>query len=316
MFLFEFFARVLNLAPVLGTSKNLLNTTTIPYKNNSNIEGNSFGKNVFTDLNGYRIPSKNFSYKNDKQNLLILGDSVSFASGVLEEESFIGLLRKKNENINILNTSVVGYNIKSYQQILSEISKKKLAQKVILFYCLNDIGVKINTIDKKSILNDQVDKFSFINRLKESTVFSYLNNFLRSKSVLYIFVKSVLSKPSERHFRYELALYSNNMFLKELENNIKNINEIKKKFNLDLSFVVLPFEYQTRKGNCQKYLDPQEKLINFLNSYNLKYFDYTSEFCLQDKPKDLYLKYDPVHLSKKGHRLVFKLLNRDFYLEN
>ena len=106
------------------------------------------------------------------------------------------------------------------------------------------------------------------------------------------------------------------MFLNELENNIKSINEIKKKFNLDLSFVVLPFEYQTRKGNCQKYLNPQEKLINFLNSYNLKYFDYTSEFCLQDKPKELYLKYDPVHLSKKGHRLVFKLLNRDFYLEN
>ena len=91
LFFFEFFARVLNLAPVLGTSKNLLDTSTIPYKNNSNIEGNSFGKNVFTDLNGYRIPRKNFSYKNDKQNLFILGDSVSFASGVLEEESFIGL---------------------------------------------------------------------------------------------------------------------------------------------------------------------------------------------------------------------------------
>ena len=53
------------MAPVLGTSKNLLNTTTIPYKNNSNIKGNSFGKNVFTDLNGYRIPSKYFSYKNE-----------------------------------------------------------------------------------------------------------------------------------------------------------------------------------------------------------------------------------------------------------
>ena len=46
----------------------------------------------------------------------------------------------------------------------------------------------------------------------------------------------------------------------------------KEKFNLDLSFVVLPFEYQTRKGNCQKYLNPQEKLLSFVNKLNISVY--------------------------------------------
>ena len=96
LFFFELFARVLNLAPVLGTSKNLLDTSTIPYKNNSNIEGNSFWKKcVYRFKWVSHTQKKIFLIKMINKIYLFLETVSHFASGVLEEESFIGLLRKK-----------------------------------------------------------------------------------------------------------------------------------------------------------------------------------------------------------------------------
>ena len=39
------------------------------------------------------------------------------------------------------------------------------------------------------------------------------------------------------------------------------------------------------------------------------FYDLTPDFCKYKNPKKLYLKYDPMHLSEKGHEFVYRLAN-------
>ena len=79
--------------------------------------------------------------------------------------------------------------------------------------------------------------------------------------------------------------------------------------DINLMIIVLPYEYQTRKDQCfEKNLTPQSKIISILISLDIKYEDYTHLFCNNKNPKKLFYKFDPMHLSKKGHGLVYKSL--------
>ena len=76
--------------------------------------------------------------------------------------------------------------------------------------------------------------------------------------------------------------------------------------DIDLTVLILPYEFQTRKNNCnEENLFPQTIIKNILISLEIKYKNYTTLFCNQKKPKNLFYKFDPMHLSKDGHNLVF-----------
>ena len=72
----------------------------------------------------------------------------------------------------------------------------------------------------------------------------------------------------------------------------------------------MPYEYQTRK--CTKaLLLPQYELVKILNDLEIEYRDFTKKFCIQKKPKDYFYKFDPMHLSRKGHKLVYNTLKNE-----
>ena len=53
---------------------------------------------------------------------------------------------------------------------------------------------------------------------------------------------------------------------------------------------------------------PQEKIIKILDKEDMQYINLTKDFCNNSNSEKLYLNFDPVHLSKKGHDLVFNIL--------
>ena len=59
-----------------------------------------WGLNVFFDKFGYRVPSSNYMYKK-KDKIILIGDSVTFGNGVIEEEIPAGILRKSNNNFEV-----------------------------------------------------------------------------------------------------------------------------------------------------------------------------------------------------------------------
>ena len=55
-------------------------------------------------------------------------------------------------------------------------------------------------------------------------------------------------------------------------------------------------------------LRPQNEIKKIFVSLSFKLNDYTKNFCNNVKNKDLFLPYDPVHLSKYGHQHVSNLI--------
>ena len=91
--------------------------------------------------------------------------------------------------------------------------------KLIIFLNLNDIFFQ-DSVAKIQNLNKANDKKTFKDKLKDNYFLAKANFFLRSKSALYVYVKSVLTFPSERHFKrtfnFYLCLYQINSILLRL----------------------------------------------------------------------------------------------------
>ena len=270
-----------------------------------NKQGVIFNKEIFTDQFGFRVPNSNFNYIND-ENIFILGDSVAFGNGIIEDSTFVGLMRKNITNKNFLNTSVPGYQIKDHINVIKKIDNFQNIEKILYFYTLNDIYNSSNLVNSKKNINkiNNSNEGSF--RLKDFKLFNKLNTFFRNKSYLYMFVKGVGTDPSKRWFSNLYPQYLNQDFL-FLKKNFKILHDISKKNNSEFIVIILPYEYQTRKCSNENLL-PQKEIANILNNLSIQYRDMTDDFCNEKKPNNNFYKFDPMHLSKKGHMLVYNLI--------
>ena len=134
---------------------------------------------------------------------------------------------------------------------------------------------------------------------------------LREKSSLFVLLKGLFTKPIKRHYDYMNVLYDSENNLKEFENYISQITNFSKKNNLKLEFVLLPYAYQVI-NNCKENLfTPQFEIIKIFSKLNLDLKNYTNKFCETLNKNDLFLKYDPVHLSNYGHKQLSDLLISD-----
>jgi len=307
----EILIRFTGLATVVGTSRNLFNHDEYLNFNNKNIEAKAFGKKVFTDNNGFRIPGDTYSYKENSQSILIIGDSTTFGVGVNEELSFIGLSRDYKKSINFYNASVIGHSINDYKKTIGKFKGLEF-EKIFLFININDIHFASGVIQDNNEIKYEKDNYlTFIERIKKQRALGELNVFLRSKSALYMYLKSILSNPQQRYFELIYPYYLSDQITSKYKEYLIQIKDIVVKQEKEIFFFILPYEYQTRKKNCiSKFLLPQKKINKYLNELNLNYYDFTQDFCNFNKPNKLYLPYDPTHLSKKGHEFVYSLLKK------
>ena len=309
----EGFIRIFNFASVLGHSENLFYTDNNITLLKKNVSGSIFGKKVYTDTYGFRVPKLDYEYNSNSNKILLLGDSVSFGVGVNEEDTFIGLWRN-NTNDNLFNASVSGHNSSSYSKLLDDYSIKfPNLSKILIFICLNDI-VSYEGVLNKTNLNDlkKTKNFNFIKNLRSNIFLVKLNFFLRDKSALYVFLKSVLSNPPQRYFEEVYPLYLNKKLVTNLQKNFLKIKKLVEINDLNLQVIILPYSYQVEEENCnnQKKFLPQLKIKEILNDHKFDYIDFTNDFCNKKNTKQLFLKHDPMHLSEFGHKFVFELLKR------
>tara|TARA_Y200000002_G_scaffold214876_1_gene177341 strand:- start:323 stop:706 length:384 start_codon:yes stop_codon:yes gene_type:complete len=121
-----------------------------------------------------------------------------------------------------------------------------------------------------------------------------------------MFIKGIGTDPSKRWF---LNLYEN--FKKKDLDGTKNyfisLKNFSTKIQSDFIVILLPYEFQTR--NCSKnILKPQKEISDILLNLNIEFKDLTNVFCNQKNPKKNFYKFDPMHLSKLGHKLVYNTL--------
>ena len=291
-----------NLSNLLGVQKDLIYNKNTSHYLMPNASGNVFGVKIFTDNNGFRVRESNYKYIG-KKNIYIMGDSTSFGPGVKEENTFVGLLRVKNLNVNLYNNSVLGYQINNHILNLDKINHFGDVDKIIYFYTLNDVFKSTNVVDANEQRRN-ISEGTFA--LREIKMLNFLNKYLREKSYLYLYIKGIATDPSKRWYSSISFFYKKNN-INYMMNELKKINNFSNKINAEFFIVVLPYEFQTREC-LPKDLIPQKKMVKIFSDLKIKYIDLTNAFCELQKPSDYFLKFDPMHLSSKGHKLVYNLI--------
>ena len=314
LIIFELISNLFQLSNLKGIGPGIIDATKGKiHKMIPNSSGILFGEKIFIDKNGFRVPEKNYKYNSLGKSVFIIGDSTTFGNGISEENTFIGILRKNFNKWNFYNTAVPGYNIKHFSENLNQIDDFENIKKVFYFITLNDVygGASIVDLNKKKKVKipKSEEKMLILNDIRNIKIISRLNEFLRNKSYLYMFLKGVAIDPSKKYFENILNIYSKDD-LSHMNDYVLRLDKKLLDKKIKLKIIILPYEFQTR--NCsKKNLMPQNKISKILTKLKVDFSDYSTNFCNHEDPKSLFYKFDPMHLSIKGHSLVVDLIKNE-----
>ncbi len=311
----EIYCRYFTRINYLGNSSELFlaNRFGSSYGNLSTGEASSYGVKCYTDKNGFRIdPSLKDSTTSSA--ILILGDSVGFACGVEENESAIGLLRRILPAIRIYNSSCVGYCLKDYKNVVDVfIPTHPEVKSVVVLMCLNDIYYG-SAAEIKIALGDEPQKAKEQDLAVIAKRFAFLqniNDWLRSRSKLYIFLKNRLTDTSMRFFLFDLEMYKNSRaFFESKMMELEKIKDLLQRSGIRFKVIILPYEMQLRMKN-DAFMLPQQMISKFLSSNGIDFIDASEDFLRVEGAKnELFLYGDPMHFSPLGHRVLFSILQK------
>ncbi len=311
LFLIEFFVRVSFDITPQGVSKGIRDETKNPIFNFPNISNKKvFGKKVYTDENGFRV-SDNFIKKDDTlEEIFFVGGSVTFGSGVTQSNTFSGILEKELSKHKIFNASVIGSNIENNLQIIDEKINSKNLKYIFVNFALDDLD-NLNNFKKNNTQNTKKNNnSSFIERMRNNRVLIYINNFIRSKSVTYVFMKGIFLNSNERYYQYAINSFNENN-INALNLIMKKYSEKNKKLKNKMIFLMIPYSFQISDKNCNKNDFAETIIENKIINSNLKLIKFKDKFCNDDNKSQIFLKYDPGHLSEYGHTLVAKILKNE-----
>ena len=312
----EVFIRITTNITPQGLSKGIINTSIDPVFNYPNINGKKvFGQKVFTDNSGYRISKKNVIEINSPF-IYFIGGSVTFGSGVKQEETFSGILDQKYSNYNIINASVIGSNLINNFKILKKTEKKRLKQVFINFSLDDLVGLdqlieEANHESEKNLDNFEEKKTNFISKLKKNKIFVLINKFVRSKSVTYVWLKGIFLNSQKSYYDHALASFKNEENLKGLENMLFKISDLNsKEFYNKINFLIIPYSYQINDKNCNGKDYAENVIDKYFSKAKVELIKLKDVFCGAENKEKIYLKYDPSHLSPYGHEIVANFLER------
>lgn len=284
-----------------GTDKNIFADSL--YYDSSGLKPLSSGKSngalVQVDRYGFRETSTEID--TTKSSWLILGDSVTMGIGVESDSTFAGLLQAFVDSVNILNPSIIGYNIVDYTNVYKyfviDHNNSLKIKRALVFWCLNDI------------YNDVPDIMTPGGKIRY--IFSDLLMFVRMHSRLYFLLKTMLFDRPKSYFMFDEKFYrpENEVFQNTIQR-IVGLSNLCKTKNIDLDIILMPYEYQLRKPNSENFI-PQQLMMNTLNPLGIKVHDPSGDAVKSNLDKQRFLYGDGIHLSNWGHRYI-----THFVLEN
>lgn len=227
---------------------------------------------------------------------LFLGDSVTMGVGVEPDQTFVGLLAAQQDDVRVLNPSLMGYSIKDYVDILEVVlSRRNDVRRVTVVWCLNDIYGRAD---------GAADPEQDVRRSLGAVL-----GFIHRNIYTYQWVKAVLSDRPRRYFEHDAALYDGQLLDSALDQ-LSHLATTCASESLRCEIVLLPYEYQLRSADREEVLLPQRRLTEITADLGLPVYN-PMEFLLQEKrqPSDLFLYGDGIHFSREGHRLLARFFD-------
>ena len=303
----EVILRAFSNITVHGISKEIINYKDKPIFNYPNVsDKKAFGEKIYTDSNGFRVTKKNNLEKENKKNIYFIGGSVTFGKGVKQKNTFSGILNKEIQGYKIINASVVGSNFENNIEIIKKKVNQKNLENIFINFSLDDLA-GIDEIIKFEKKNTSI-KDSLYEKLKKNSIIVYLNNLIRTKSVIYIMLKGYIFETDKIFYQHAINLYKNENNLKILEKLMDNLSKLD--ISSKIIFIMIPYSYQLEGDNCNQNDIAENKIVKTINKKNIKLIRLKESFCADDNKEKIFFKYDPAHLSNYGHKLVAKILKQ------
>jgi hypothetical protein len=284
--------------------------------NARNAEAVSYGQTVFTDEYGFRVPKGGLPGDESKNEaLLILGDSIGFGPAVEEADTFAGLLRSRFASVRIYNSSVIGYSTPDYRNVVAAfVPAHPEVTAVVLAYSLNDISsTSAQQIDQhlKEEKQQLAPEQKLTEALRSFSLLSDANDYLRSRSELYLFVRHRLLGTQLRDWKAILPLYSADRAADVARSaaDVAEIAAVLKERAIPFVVVLCPFEYQLRNPTDPEAQIPQRTLGELLEKHGVGYIDARPWFEASRPSTDYFLAHDAMHFSALGHRVVADVIS-------
>ncbi len=309
----EFSIRLFSNITVHGIAEGIINQSIKPKFNFPNVPGYKvFGKKVYTDESGFRV----IGTKTEKINksisdkIYFIGGSVTFGSGVKQEDTFSGIYSEAFKNYKVYNASVIGSNLSNNLEILKKKVDFKNSQRIFINLSLDDIIDNQNLIDDGNLLIN--DNNPLIKKLKDNFFVQKINKFVRAKSVTWVWLKGVFLNSVERYYKYSLNSFNDDKNLSYLNKNLITISNLSESNKNKIVFLIIPYSQQIKNENCNKDDLAEKKMKKNLIKNKLDYIEVKKLFCSDEKKKKIFLKHDPSHLSPYGHKVLGKFLIKEF----
>ncbi len=309
LLIFELFVRAVWMVPQRGYPEGIhISDEVLGYKLKPDFSG-YFPKylgNISISINSQGLRDYERDYTKSQKRILMLGDSVTFGSGVDFEEIYPRLLEQKlNESgydYEIIKTGVGGYEFSQEYDYYFHEGYKYNPDIVIINVVLNDIfqpdlGRMKENFEKYGDYNSQD---SAIKSLVKKTCHSC------------VFIYSIVHNYNNDYFGVVYKTWENESELAEYSNKLNSLNSELKSKNVTLFLVIFP--YADQFGNSRYGLLPQEKIKSLAKSQNISYIDLTSFLDVADYKK-YYLSYDRLHMNTEGNKFVTEIVYSDLILK-
>jgi len=306
----ELAVRAFSSVDLLGNSRNLFVAKAWGDSNGTapNVEAIAFDQVVYTDEHGFRVPKGGVPEDAAKREaILILGDSVGFGAGIDEPETFAGLLRARFPERRVYNSSVIGYSTPDYRNVVQGfVPSHPEVTAVVLLYCLNDVTAATSEHIDRYLKQQASPPKSLTETLRSVQLLSDANDYLRSRSKLYLFIRHQLLRTQMRDWKLVLQLYSPE-HAGEAAQSVRDIADISAALQargIPLIVVLSPFEYQLRRPDDPETQVPQRIVLDLLAKAGIDAIDPRPSFDASVPSADYFLGYDAMHLSARGHRVI------------
>jgi len=291
----ELLCRAFGRIHVQGFSANLLvdRRWGESHGNGANVDAVSMGATIRTDGDGFRVDPAHPPAATGPE-VLVLGDSVTFASGVPAEASFVERVARRLPALRIRNAASLGYRLIDHRNLVRDfLPRHPDTRAAVLMMSLGDLSTRAEIAGGS----------------RSPGLAARVNAFLRSRSKLLVFAKAVVLDPALRVFRADSALYDvDDATFERALAPFDEIATLCRERALPLVVVVLPYEVELRFRDDAA-LAPRRRLLAALAARDAGAVDALPRFLASPlAPDELFLFGDPVHLSPAGHALVADLL--------
>jgi len=270
------------------------------YGNSPNFAGVSFGEAFRTDGNGFRVDGATGPHS--PTAILIMGDSVAFGPALSDDVTIAGDLRRGMPKTTVYNGAVIGYDTFDYRAATTGIvSAHPEIKTVLLFFCLNDVNDASSQLIRSQ--NPQTEQTT---APVSTGIVRRANDYLRSRSKLYLWLKNLLVDTQLVYFKNDLAQYQlGDDNLRKAMQPLADMNDELRSKGVEFKVFVLPYEVQLRPGIPADYLIPQRMVTKFLNEKGIENYDLLPDFANSGMRPDLLFLYgDPMHVGAEGAKLI------------